>query len=188
MAEQARAGARPTDRFGRALYSLATILAILGGLVSCAMAVLVTVSVTGRYLFSKPIPSDYDIVGILAGCAIFAFLPYCQLYRGNVLADFFTHKAPARVKSALDAGGNILFLAAIILFTWRLYYGLLDMRQSSEQIAMFSFYRWWTLPFDIFCMVVLICAIFYTLLQDIAAVKATEPSPEPRPGGAASHE
>jgi len=171
--------ARPRDPFGRALHGLANILAILGGLLSCGMAAIVTVSVAGRYLFSKPIPGDYDLVGILCGCAIFAFLPYCQLHRGNVLADFFTQRAPERVKSALDAGGNVLFLAAIILFTWRLYFGMLEMRQSSEQIAMFSFYRWWTMPFDIFCMVVLVCAIFYTLLQDIAGVRAGQSADTP---------
>ena len=146
------------------------------------MAALVTVSVTGRYLFSAPIPGDYDIVGILCGCAIFAFLPYCQLKRGNVVADFFTQNASPRVKAGLDAAGNLLFLAAAIMFTWRLFYGLLEMRQSAEQIAAFAFYRWWTIPFDLFCMVVLILAILYTLVQDIAAVKAGGRR-DPRPAG-----
>jgi TRAP-type C4-dicarboxylate transport system permease small subunit len=172
MAEQAGTEARQADAFGRALYRTANILAILGGVLSCAMALIVTVSVAGRYLFSAPIPGDYDIVGILCGCAIFAFLPHCQLHRGNVLADFFTQRAPARAKAGLDAFGNVLFLAAIVMFTWRLYYGMLEMRQSHEQIAMFAFYRWWTIPFDLFCMLVLICAIFYTLLQDIAGARA----------------
>jgi TRAP-type C4-dicarboxylate transport system permease small subunit len=161
------------------LYRTADILAIFGGILSCVMAAVVTVSVTGRYLLSAPIPGDYDIVGILCGCAIFAFLPYCQLNRGNVLADFFTQRASAQVKAGLDAFGNVLFLAAIIMFTWRTYYGMLEMRQSSEQIAMFSFYRWWTMPFDLFCMVVLICAIFYTLLQDVAGARAGQAAERP---------
>jgi TRAP-type C4-dicarboxylate transport system permease small subunit len=135
------------------------------------MATLVTVSVTGRYLFARPVPGDYDIVGILCGCAIFSFLPYCQLKRGNVVADFFTHNAPPRMKAVLDAAGSFLFLAAAIMFTWRLFHGLLEMRESSEQISAFAFYRWWTIPFDLFCMVVLVLAISYTLLQDIANVR-----------------
>jgi TRAP-type C4-dicarboxylate transport system permease small subunit len=142
----------------------------LGGLLSCAMAALVTVSVTGRYLLSRPVPGDYDIVGILCGCAIFAFLPYCQLKRGNVVADFFTQSAPPRIKAVLDAAGSFLFLAAAIMFTWRLFYGLLEMRESAEQISAFAFYRWWTIPFDLFCMVVLVLAILYTLVQDIGHV------------------
>lgn len=172
MAEDAGTAARPTGEVGRALYSIATALAIFGGLLSCAMAALVTVSVTGRYLFARPVPGDYDIVGILCGCAIFSFLPYCQLKRGNVMADFFTQSAPPKVKAVLDAAGSFLFLAAAMLFTWRLFHGLLEMRQSGEQISAFAFYRWWTIPFDLFCMVVLVLAILYTLVQDIAHVGA----------------
>ena len=183
MAEQAGGSGRPTGSVGRALHRTANILAIFGGLLSCAMAAIVTISVIGRYLFSRPIPGDYDLVGILCGCAIFAFLPYCQLHRGNVLADFFTQKASARVKAVLDAGGNALFLAAVVMFTWRLYYGMLEMRQSSEQIAAFAFYRWWTIPFDIFCMVILVCAIFYTLLEDLAGAKAGRAGARPQVSG-----
>ena len=90
MTEPNEVAARPIDPIGRPLHFIATMLAILGGLLSCAMAAVVTVSVAGRYLFSAPINGDYDIVGILCGCAIFSFLPYCQLKRGNVIADFFT--------------------------------------------------------------------------------------------------
>ncbi len=156
---------------GRALHGLADALAIVGGVLCCLMAAIVTVSVAGRYLFARPIPGDYDLVGILCGCAIFSFLPYCQLKGGNVFADFFTQAAPPRFKAALDAGGNFLFLAAAIMFTWRLCYGLLEMRRSAEQIAAFSFYRWWTMPFDIFCMLVLIGAILHTLGRGSASAR-----------------
>jgi TRAP-type C4-dicarboxylate transport system permease small subunit len=121
---------------------------------------------------SWPIPGDYDIIGILCGCAIFAFLPYCQLHRGNVLADFFTQHAPERFKAALDAFGNLLFFFAIVMFTWRLWFGMLEMKQSSEQIAAFAFYRWWTIPFDLICMAVLVLAIVQTFLEDLAAARA----------------
>jgi len=171
MAESANVTARPTDPVGRALHCVATALAMFGGLLSCAMATIVTVSVMGRYLFSSPVSGDYDIIGILCGCAIFSFLPYCQLKRGNVLADFFTQSAPAQFKSALDAAGNALYLAAAMMFTWRLYHGALEMRQSAEQIAAFAFYRWWTIPFDIFCMIVLIFSILYTFSQDLTAAR-----------------
>jgi TRAP-type C4-dicarboxylate transport system permease small subunit len=182
MAEHARFGARPTGPVGRALFGVASALAIFGGLLSCAMAVIVTVSVTGRYFVGWAVPGDYDIVGILCGCAIFAFLPYCQLRRGNVLVDFFTARAPPRFKAMLDTAGGVLYLAAAVMLTWRLYYGLLDLRQSSEVIAAFDFYRWWTIPFDLFCMVVLICAIIHTLAHDIADAGTGRTSAQPAAG------
>jgi TRAP-type C4-dicarboxylate transport system permease small subunit len=168
MADSSDPFIRPAGTFGRALFAVTKGLAIFGGLLCCVIAALVTVSVTGRYLFSAPVPGDYDIVGIIAGCAIFSFLPYCQMMRGNVLVDFFTTRVPARGKAILDAAGSAVFLAAATMFTWRLYHGALEMRQSNEVIAAFNFYRWWTVPFDIICMIVLLFAIGYTLIQDIA--------------------
>ena len=64
-----------------------------------------------------------------------------------------------------------MFLAAASMFTWRLYYGTLEMRRSAEQIAAFRFYRWWTMPFDIFCMIVLVGAILHTLVRDVTRVR-----------------
>ncbi len=166
---------RPTDPFGRVLFGAAKALAVFGGLLCCAIAALVTVSVAGRYLFSAPVPGDYDIAGIIAGCAIFSFLPYCQLARGNVLVDFFTNRLPPRGKAILDSIGSLVFLAVAAMFTWRLYHGALEMHQSNEMIAAFNFYRWWTIPFDILCMAVLLLAIGYTLAQDVA--RASRPAP-----------
>ena len=140
------------------------------------MALLVTTSVTGRYLFSAPIPGDYDIIGILSGCAAFAFLPYCQWTYGNVVVDFFTNNSPPRMKAVLDAFGMLLYLIVAVLFTWRMYYGMLDMRHFKEVITAFEFYRWWTMPFNLFCMLVLIAVIAYTLAETLREIAGAAPA------------
>src|SRR5262245_52565669 len=99
MAEHSDGAPRLTDPARRLLFNIARIMALIGGLLCCVMAVIVTVSVGGRYLLSSPVPGDYDIVAILSGCAIFAFLPYCQLMRGNVIVDFFTTRASPRFRA-----------------------------------------------------------------------------------------
>jgi TRAP-type C4-dicarboxylate transport system permease small subunit len=170
MAEHSET-ARPTDPAGRLLFSIARILALLGGLLCCAMAAIVTVSVAGRYLLSSPIPGDYDIVGILSGCAIFAFLPYCQLVRGNIIVDFFTTKASPRFRTTLDAIGTLIYLAAMVMFAWRLFAGMQEFQHSGEVIAAYNFYRWWTLPFELACAIVLILVIAYTFTRDFADLK-----------------
>jgi TRAP-type C4-dicarboxylate transport system permease small subunit len=171
MAKDADTDTRPTDAFGRVLHRICSGLAVFGGLLACGMAVMVTVSVTGRYLFSAPVPGDYDLVGIIAGCAVFAFLPYCQLVRGNVVVDFFTTNVSARGKAVLDAAGSLFYLVVAIVFTWRMYFGMLELRDNNEQIAAFRFYRWSTMPLNILCMIVLIVVIAYTLTRDIDDVR-----------------
>jgi TRAP-type C4-dicarboxylate transport system permease small subunit len=176
MSDQTRDAARPTDPVGRVLFNLSRTLAIFGGVLCCLVAAMVTVSVTGRYLFAAPVPGDYDLVGIIIGCAIFAFLPYCQLTRGNIVVDFFTTNLGARAKAVLDAIGSLLYLLVAAIFLWRMYYGMLELRANNEQIASFAFYRWSTLPLNIICMIVLIAVIAYTLTRDIDDVRLAHES------------
>lgn len=179
MAEQTGKMTRPTDPVGRVLFGVSWALAIFGGLLCCIIAVLVTASVTGRYLLSAPIQGDYDLVGIICGCAVFAFLPYCQMTRGNVVVDFFTAGVSPRGKAVLDGLGTLLYLVIAVLFTWRLYYGALELRDTSQVLAAYNFYRWWTLPFGIGCMVILIASIIYTLGRDIGDVRTGKTSAHP---------
>jgi len=171
MDDRADTGAWPTDPFGRALYRICFILVIIGGALCCVMALMVTISVTGRYLFAAPIPGDYDLIGILCGCAVFAFLPYCQLVRGNIVVDFFTTNIAPRRKAVLDAIGSLFYLLVAVIFTWRMYYGMVELRANGEVIAAFNFYRWSTIPLNIACMLVLIVVIAYTLTRDIDDAK-----------------
>ena len=139
MSEQAtcRSSAGRSDRPGP-LRRRRKALAIFGGVLCCIMAAIVTVSVTGRYLFAAPIPGDYDIVAILCGCAVFAFLPYCQMMRGNVVVDFFTDASSRERKPCSMRSATLLYLAVAILFTWRLYYGVLELRHSGGDPRQFQ--------------------------------------------------
>jgi TRAP-type C4-dicarboxylate transport system permease small subunit len=178
MSEDAPETARPTDPVGRLLFGTTKVMAVFGGGLCCLMAAMVTVSVTGRYLFSAPIPGDYDLLAIMSGSAAFAFLPYCQMTRGNVVVDFFTTNMKPRGKAVLDACGTLLYLVIAVIFAWRLYYGGLELRANGEVLANFNFYRWWTVPFDLFCMVVLVAAIAYTLVRDIGDMRSGRSPPQ----------
>jgi TRAP-type C4-dicarboxylate transport system permease small subunit len=173
MAQPSTEIARPTDPVGRGLFRLCNVLAVFGGLLCGAVAVLVTVSVTGRYFFDAPVPGDYDLVGIITGSAVFAFLPWCQMTRGNVVVDFFTTGVAPRGRAVLDGFGSLLYLVVAALFTWRLYYGMLELRDTAQVLAILNFYRWWTLPFDIFCVIVLIVTVAYTLVRDVADARTS---------------
>ena len=122
-----------------------------------------------------PIPGDYELTGIITGTAVFAFLPYCQLMRGNVVVDFFTLRASARTRALFDALGSLTFLVLGMLLTWRTVVGAIDMYRTSELTPTLSFPRWITFPFDIACLLVLVLVTAYTLAQDLAQVRAARP-------------
>ena len=175
MSDTALPGSLPADRAGRLLYAVCRVLALIGGILACAMAALMTASVAARALIGWPIPGDYEMTGVINGTAVFAVLPYCQLMRGNVVVDFFMVRASARAKAACDALGSLLFLGIGVLLTWRLVLGGIDMYKYSDVTSTLSFPRWVTFPFDIACMAVLVLVTAYTLAQNVAEARASGP-------------
>lgn len=172
MAEPTGAPAPPTDKVGRALFAITRAVALLGGFVLFAMAVLTAVSVTGRAALSAPIPGDFELISIGTGIAVFAFLPYCQLMRGNVLVDFIMSRAPTRAKTACDAFGNLLYLVIAVALTRQLALGGLDMYRYSEKTITINFPRWTTFPVAVLLLVLLSVVVAYTLWRSLAETRA----------------
>ena len=182
MSETGASQTRPTDRVGRVLYWLAAALAVVGGLVLAGMALLTGVSVAGRAAFSAPVPGDFELVAIGTGLAVFAFLPYCQLTRGNVLVDFFMAHAPSRAKLACDIVGGVLYLVIGALLTWRMIFGGIDMYNYAEVSMTINFPRWTTFPISVVLLAFLVVVIAYTIGRSIAEFRANRYFDEPGPG------
>ena len=96
-----------------------------------ALTLLTVISVVGRAAFSAPIPGDFELVELGMAVTIFAFLPYCQIVRGNVIVDLFTTRASPRTRALLDSIGNLLTAIAALL-TWRAALGGLENPQLSR--------------------------------------------------------
>ena len=175
MAEQTGAGFRPTDPVGRILFDVSRALALAGGGVLALMAAMTTVSVTGRAFFRAPIPGDFELIEIGLSVAVFAFLPYCQIAGANVIVDFFTHGAPARLKAVLDAIGSLVFALIAAVLLWRHGLGAIDMYEVGETTMILNLPRWWSFPVAVACLALLLAACLYTLWRSIREVRAGPP-------------
>jgi TRAP-type C4-dicarboxylate transport system permease small subunit len=114
--------AKPADEGG--LLSAATrALAILGGLLSLVAAILVTVSITGRWLGYGGIPGDFEMVQIATAVSVFCFLPLTQWRRGNIMVDTFTTRLPPRINRTIDAAWDFLLAAIMGLLAYCLVLG-----------------------------------------------------------------
>ena len=166
MADGPTTGA-PSAPLGRALHRTATGVALLGGLVLFALTLLTVISVVGRALFSAPIPGDFELVELGMAVAIFAFLPYCQIVRGNVIVDLFTTKASPRTKALLDGIGNLLFTAIAALLTWRVALGGIEIRSYNETTMVLQVPVWWGyVPAVVFlALLTIVCA--YTVWRSV---------------------
>ena len=171
MSEPGNNDARPTDPVGRVLLTVTRLFALAGGLVLCAMALLTTVSVTGRRFFNTPVTGDFELIAIGTGVCVFAFLPYCHFKRENVLVDFFMSGAPDWAKSFFDAVGNLAYTLIIALMVWRMALGGIDLYHADEMTMVLEFTRWWTFPAAILCLVLLFVVCAYSFVRSVEEVR-----------------
>ena len=116
----------------RILGAIAKILALIGGTVAIVIAVVVVASVLTRWMFSAPIPGDFELAQIGTAVAVFAFLPYCQIVRGNIMVDTFTAHLPARLRRRIDGIWDFVYAAAMAFVAACLARGTVDTFTSQE--------------------------------------------------------
>lgn len=124
------------------LDKLSFIIALLGGGILIIISCVVVVSVTGRWLFSQPIPGDYEFVRLGLAISVFAFLPYTQMRGGHVNVDTFTFWLPDGASRAIDSAWDILLSLIFALFAFGLWIGMLEMRLFGETLVEFGWPIW----------------------------------------------
>jgi TRAP-type C4-dicarboxylate transport system permease small subunit len=107
-------------------------VAIFGGCLALAVAVLVTTSVVLRWLFNAPIDGDFEYVKMATAVAVFAYLPYTQARRGNIMVDTFTGWLPERARNLVDAFWDLAYAGLMGYCGYCLIYGTLDAIKSGE--------------------------------------------------------
>ena len=149
--DETAATVAPEPRVPRLIEAAAKMLAILGGLVALAVAALVLVSVLRRWLLSSPIPGDFELAQIGTAIAVFAFLPYCQIVRGNIVVDTFTTRLPARLRGRIDAMWDIVYGVAMGFVAVCLTRGTLDTFASQEVSMVLRLPVWPGVAFGALC-------------------------------------
>lgn len=142
--------------FARSLHRLTAAVAIAGGLLLIASALLTVIHIVGRNVASVdllrglpviglwgPIPGDVELVENAVAVAIFCFLPYCQIVRGHVSVDFFVGAASPRGKAWFAAAGNLLFALVAALVAWQLCLATIDRMTYGETSFVLRLPLWW---------------------------------------------
>jgi TRAP-type C4-dicarboxylate transport system permease small subunit len=127
----------PRSGLGRALELLAQAFALAGGAVFVLLIGMSVTSITGRALWGHPVEGDFEYVQYACALGVAAFLPWCQMQRGNIIVDFFTTGLSARAQAWLDALGALLVAVVLGLVAWRAGVGAQAVLASGER-AMIS--------------------------------------------------
>jgi len=91
-----------------------------------AAGMLIVVSIATRWFLAASIPGDVELIQAATAVAAFAFLPFGQLNRSNIVVDTFTQRLPERVRKAIDAFWDIVYAVVAVVLSWRLSVAAFD--------------------------------------------------------------
>lgn len=173
MAEEAADGARE----GRTPFVVRAsgVVAVLGGLISLATATVVMASVFGRWFrgsaFSSlapwigPIDGDFEYVKMGTAIAVFAFLPYAQAMRSNIVVDTFTNRLATHTVDRIDAFWDLVYAAMMGVLTWCMVLGTMDFFRSGETTMMLQLIVW---------PAIAVCTVLSGLITLVAVITAVQ--------------
>jgi TRAP-type C4-dicarboxylate transport system permease small subunit len=155
---------------------LTGIIAVLGGVLTLAVALLATSSVVMRWLFNAPIDGDFEYVKMATAVAIFAYLPYTQARRGNIMVDTFTSWLPLGGQRALDAFWDLAYAALMGYVSYCLIYGTLDAFKSGETTMQRQLVIWPSIALSTALCILLALTSVVTAVMLLARRPARSPS------------
>lgn len=143
--------------------------ALLGGAALLAVISVVIFSILGNALFNKPFAGDFETTKLLVACAVFSFLPWCQLSRANVTVDIFTSRMDEKTLAVLRAVASIVAFLFAALLLWRMNAGMQSYLSYREATAILNFPLWLVFPPILFSLFLLSLASLLTLRSDVLA-------------------
>jgi TRAP-type mannitol/chloroaromatic compound transport system permease small subunit len=176
-----------SERIGSGLLLITQWVALLGGLLVVALALMSVLSILGRWLagmewvrealpWVSSIGGDFELIEMGTAVAVFSFLPYTQMKYGHVTVDIFVDMARPRVKAALTLLGNTLFFMASAVLTWRLWHGLGDKLAYNESTMILGLPIWYGYVPGVIFLGLLTLACLYTMIEAGADTFSADPS------------
>ncbi len=136
---------------------LSGVIAVIGGLLALATAMLVVASVLGRWLAGMPwaeklasaigfrlgpINGDFELVQMATAIAVFTYLPYTQARRANIVVDTFTNRLPQRANAWIDAFWDLVYAGTMGVLTAALVVGTLEHIRSGQTTMLLQLIVW----------------------------------------------
>ncbi len=90
-----------------------------------AAAIMTIISIAGRAMIWAgfgPVPGDFELVELTCAVAVFSFLPWSQINRGQVTVDVLVDTFPPRLRAGFGIAGDTAIAASVI--AWRMWLGL----------------------------------------------------------------
>ncbi|PYB77080.1 MULTISPECIES: TRAP transporter small permease [Rhizobium] len=157
-------------RFEKATYALAHALVGFGGLCLVIACGLTVASIVGG-LAIRPLPGEIELVEVLCGLAVFAFLPYCQLKRGHVGVDILISAFGPKAMNWTQLIGDVIIAVLIGVVTWRHVIGTLDKLGNGETTPLLLFPVWWGFAIGAALLIANLFVCLFIIFADIRDIR-----------------
>lgn len=157
-------------RVGRLIRFLALVLAILGGILLTALAIMTVASIIGRALIPlglRPITGDFEMVEMGCAVAICSFLPWCQLTRGHVTVDVFVGLGPRWLHRFTQLTGDLVITLIAVILLWRLWLGMGEMISNGQETYLLGLPIWYGYVASVCGAILFLVVSVYTLWRDV---------------------
>jgi TRAP-type C4-dicarboxylate transport system permease small subunit len=143
---------------------------MISGVLLIAAILLTCISIVGRGLISiglSSVPGDYELVEILCGLAVFAFLPYCQLHKGHISVDLLITSFGPKAMAWTQLFGDIIITGLVCLLLWRHGVGTFDKYDYGDTSFILELPIWWPYAVAQLLLIVTVATSLFTVWRDI---------------------
>lgn len=179
----------PAPAVHRLALRVSSGVAVAGGFLMLAAAMLVVASVIGRALSSTAfgrswgltnVPGDFELVQMATALGVFCFLSYAQARRGNILVDTFSGTWREATRRRVDGVTDLVYAGFMGLFAWLTLIGGLEARTSHTATMVLTLPLW---PVFLVCagLAALVCLVSLATAWERFASAGSAPEPEAAP-------
>lgn len=147
------------------LMRVGLFMALIGGAALIGIAGLTAVSVLRRWIFSNPVPGDFELVSLGSGFAVLGFLAMGTLMRSNILVDSLTTWLPRRANHLLDAFWMLVWLCVVALLAERMAVGAWETWRSGTTTMVLSLPTWWAVAWGALAFAATALAALYWVVR-----------------------
>lgn len=142
---------RPIDRFITALNAVS-------GYILFFMMIMITVDVTGRYLFNSPIPGTLEFTEFLMVFVVFFSMAFVQLEKRHIRVELVTQRLPKKLDDGMSIATLLIGAVFFGLLAWQSWFSAwsaFEYREASEGLIQIPIYPpKFAIPFGSAIMVV----------------------------------
>lgn len=129
-----------------------------------AVAFMVGASVLMRWLLSRPVTGDVEMVQVGGGLAVLGFFAYGTLMRANIFVDSFTTWLPRRANQAIDGFWNLVWGVVALVLAERMAVGALEaFGNNTTTMGLLGIPIWWAIGIGAVCFAATgLAALYWT--------------------------